>query len=127
MWILLMIVFSQPYQVFNIEIIGTYGSKKSCTQEVKRALTIGVPIKSSFGCILVKKLNHLQNVSHGTKGGNMKWVLASSCIKCEEEGDTVHTAICMREDKDGSPTPLTFNSQTEAELYITEEIKENYE
>ena len=35
MWILLMIVFSQPYQVFNIEIIGTYGSKKSCTQEFK--------------------------------------------------------------------------------------------
>ena len=67
MWILLMIIFSQPYQVSNIEIIGTYGSKKSCTQEVQRALTLDVPVKSSFGCILVKKLNQLQNVSRETR------------------------------------------------------------
>jgi len=56
MWLLLMIVFSQPYQVSYIDIIGTYGSEKVCKQEVKRALTIDVPVKSSFGCILVKKL-----------------------------------------------------------------------
>ena len=68
MWVLLMIVFGAgPYHVSNIEIIGTYGSKKSCTQEVQRALAIGVPVKSSFGCILVKKLNQLQNVSRETR------------------------------------------------------------
>jgi hypothetical protein len=69
MWVLLMIVFSQPYAVSSIDIIGAYGSKKSCTQEVQRALAIGVPVKSSFGCILVKNLNNLKNVSHETKGG----------------------------------------------------------
>ena len=69
MWVLLMIVFSQPYAVSSIEIIGVYGSKKSCTQEVQRDLTFDVPVKSSFGCILIENLNKLQNVSHGTKGG----------------------------------------------------------
>jgi len=70
MWVLLMIIFGAgPYHVSNIEIIGTYGSKKSCTQEVQRALTLDVPIKSSFGCILVKNLNNLKIVSHETRGG----------------------------------------------------------
>jgi hypothetical protein len=64
-----MIVFNQPYQISHIDIIGTYESKKSCIQEQKRALTINVPVKSSFGCILVKDLPKLQNVSHETKGG----------------------------------------------------------
>ena len=57
MWILLMIVFGAgPYHVSNIEIIGTYGSKKSCTKEVQRALTLNVPIKSSFGCVKIEKM-----------------------------------------------------------------------
>jgi len=64
-----MIVFSQPYQISHIDIIGTYKSKKFCIQEQKRALTFDVPVKSSFGCILVKGLPKLQNVSHETKGG----------------------------------------------------------
>ena len=58
MWILLMIVFSQPYQIDTIDILGTYGSKKACTSEVKRALAIGTIVKTSFGCIkivMVKK------------------------------------------------------------------------
>lgn len=69
MWILLMIVFNQPFQVDSINILGEYHQKKECQEAVKRALTIGVPIKSSFGCILVKHLNNLKNVSHETKGG----------------------------------------------------------
>lgn len=68
MWILLMIVFSQPYHVSSIDIIGAYGTKRTCTDQVKRALAIGVPVKSSFGCILVKNLNNLKNVSRETKG-----------------------------------------------------------
>ena len=68
MWILLMIVFNQPYQISHIDIIGTYGSKKSCIQEQKRALTFDVPVKSSFGCILVTKLSKFKHVSRETKG-----------------------------------------------------------
>lgn len=56
MWVLLMIVFSQPYQIDTIDILGTYGSKKTCTSEIKRALAIGVPIKSSFGCIKIVRV-----------------------------------------------------------------------
>ena len=147
MWILLMIIFSQPYQVSNREIRGTYGSKKSCTQEAKRALTFDVPVKSSFGCILIENLNNLQNVSHGTKGGNMshsgndeiidnkrdneknidreKWLIASTCIKCEEIGDVAHTAFAQDKDADGNFTPYIFDSQKEAELYITKVMKED--
>ena len=57
-----MIVFSQPYQVSDIKIIGTFGLKSSCTQEVERALTFDIPVKSSFGCILVKGLTKLKHV-----------------------------------------------------------------
>ena len=48
-----MIVFSQPYQIATIDILGTYGSKKVCTSEVKRALAIGTIVKTSFGCIKI--------------------------------------------------------------------------
>ena len=64
-----MIVFSQPYQISHIDVMGAYGSKKSCTEEVQRALSLDIPVKASFGCILVKHLNNLKNVSHETKGG----------------------------------------------------------
>ena len=57
-----MIVFNQPYQISHIDIIGSYGSKKSCTQEVQRALSLDIPVKASFGCILVKGLPKLQDV-----------------------------------------------------------------
>jgi len=62
MWILLMVVFSQPYQISHIDVMGAYKSKKSCTAEVQRALSLDIPVKASFGCILVKGLPKLQNV-----------------------------------------------------------------
>lgn len=63
MWILLMIVFSQPYQISHIDVMGAYGSKKSCSEEVQRALSLDIPVKASFGCILVKGLPKLQGVT----------------------------------------------------------------
>ena len=63
MWILLMIVFSQPYQISHIDVMGAYGSKESCTEEVQRALSLEIPVKASFGCILVKGLPKLQGVT----------------------------------------------------------------
>ena len=67
MWILLMIVFNQPFQVDSINILGEYHQKKECQEEVKRALAIGVPIKSSFGCVKIEKMGKHSNVSHETK------------------------------------------------------------
>ena len=58
-----MIVFSQPYQISHIDVMGAYGNKKSCTKEVQRALDLDIPVKASFGCILVKGLPKLQGVT----------------------------------------------------------------
>ena len=52
-----MIVFSQPYEIDHVEILGNYGSQPACLQEKERALTFQVPRKSSFGCVLLKKNN----------------------------------------------------------------------
>jgi hypothetical protein len=54
MWVLLMIVFSQPYHVANVDILGTYTLKDVCVNEQKRATAIGTPFKTSFGCIKIE-------------------------------------------------------------------------
>ena len=56
MWILLMIVFSQPYHVATVDILGTFSEKVTCVNEQKRAISIGTPVKTSFGCIRVEKI-----------------------------------------------------------------------
>ncbi len=58
MWILLMIVFSQPYEIKYIKVLGDYPSHQLCVQEQKRALGIhadGEYGTASFGCIKVKQ------------------------------------------------------------------------
>ena len=54
MWILLMIIFSQPYHVDKIDIIGTYADKEVCVSEQKRAMAIGTITKTSFGCVKIE-------------------------------------------------------------------------
>ncbi len=53
MWVLLMIIFSQPYHVDTIDILGTYSKKEVCVSEQKRAMTIGTIVKTSFGCVKI--------------------------------------------------------------------------
>ena len=48
MWVLLMIIFSQPYHVSTVDILGTYSEKEVCVEEQKRATAIGVTGKASF-------------------------------------------------------------------------------
>jgi hypothetical protein len=48
MWILLMIIFSQPYQVSEIQILGTYIQKPACEKEIRRALSIRGAYKKQF-------------------------------------------------------------------------------
>ena len=54
MWVLLMIVFSQPYHVATVDILGTYSDKEVCVSEQKRATAIGTPFNTSFGCVKIE-------------------------------------------------------------------------
>ena len=54
MWVLLMIVFSQPYHVATVDILGTYSKKTVCVSEQKRAMSIGTIIRTSFGCVKIE-------------------------------------------------------------------------
>ena len=49
-----MIIFSQPYHVDTIDILGTYSKKEVCVSEQKRAMTIGTIVKTSFGCVKIE-------------------------------------------------------------------------
>ena len=67
MWVLLMIVFSQPYHVATVDILGTYSTKTVCVNEQKRATAIGTIIKTSFGCVKIEGVKRMKNVSRETK------------------------------------------------------------
>jgi hypothetical protein len=54
MWVLLIIVFSQPYHVATVDILGTYSTKSVCVNEQRRAMAIGTIIKTSFGCVKIE-------------------------------------------------------------------------
>ena len=57
MWVLLMIVFNQPYMVDHINNLGEYSSKEHCTKERNRAVKLinrGTYTPVSFGCARVK-------------------------------------------------------------------------
>ena len=54
MWVLLMIVFSQPYHVATVDILGTYSEKTVCVSDQKRATAIRTPFRTSFGCVKIK-------------------------------------------------------------------------
>ena len=57
MWVLLMIVFNQPYVVDYINNLGEYPSKEYCSKERDKAVKIinrGTYGPVSFGCARVK-------------------------------------------------------------------------
>ena len=54
MWVLLMIIFSQPYHVAKVDILGTYTEKVVCVKEQKRAMAIGTGPTTSFGCVKIE-------------------------------------------------------------------------
>ena len=60
MWVLLMIVFSQPFHVATVDILGTYSTKTVCINEQKRAMTIGTIIKTSFGCVKIEGVKRMR-------------------------------------------------------------------
>ena len=56
MWILLMIIFSAPYEIEKVEILNTHHSKKKCVEEINRALEMEVPRETSFGCVKIERI-----------------------------------------------------------------------
>ena len=69
MWILLMVVFSQPYQVDHIQLLGEYRDRVGCVMEQERAVRVYNDTSSdkvSFGCLKIG-FKKTSNVSHETK------------------------------------------------------------
>ena len=67
MWVLLMIVFNQPYHVATVDILGTYSEKIVCVNEQRRAMAIGTIIKTSFGCVKIEGVKRMKDVSRETR------------------------------------------------------------
>ena len=67
MWVLLMIVFSQPYHVADVNILGTFLKKTTCVAEQNRAMAIGTIIKTSFGCVKIEGVKRMKDVSRETR------------------------------------------------------------
>ena len=69
MWVLLMIVFSQPFHVATVDILGTYSNKTVCVNEQRRAMAIGTINKTAFGCVKIEGVKRMKDVSHETRRG----------------------------------------------------------
>jgi hypothetical protein len=61
MWLLLMIVFSGPYDVATVDILGTYFKKNVCVSDQKRATTIS-KVRASFGCVKIDSVKHIAGI-----------------------------------------------------------------
>jgi hypothetical protein len=68
MWVLIIIIFSQPYQVATVDILGTYAEKQACVKAQQRATDIGTIAKTSFGCIKIVGTKRIKKGSRETKG-----------------------------------------------------------
>jgi hypothetical protein len=66
MWVLLIIIFSQPYHVSAVDILGTYTEKMACINAQERAMTLPVPQKTSFGCVKIVGAKHIKYVPRET-------------------------------------------------------------
>ena len=62
-----MIIFSQPYHVATVDILGTYSTKIVCVSEQKRAMAIGTGPTTSFGCVKIEGIKRTNNVSRETR------------------------------------------------------------
>ena len=69
MWVLLMIVFSQPFHVATVDILGTYSNKTVCVSEQRRAMAIGTINKTAFGCVKIEGVKRMKDVSRETRRG----------------------------------------------------------
>jgi len=56
MWILLMIILSNPpnIHIVNAKVLGTYQDQQECTDNMDRALSLDPPPNTNVGCIKLK-------------------------------------------------------------------------
>ena len=64
MWILLMIIFSQPFEVGQVDILGTYADQDQCMSEHSRAVELEVPQPASFGCVQLRGTYEVDSSLH---------------------------------------------------------------
>jgi hypothetical protein len=68
-WILLMIVFSQPFEVGHVDVLGQYPDEAKCNKAMNRALAIfrshrtEAPERASFGCLGIGKTDEQKGIS----------------------------------------------------------------
>ena len=67
MWVLMMIILSQPYHVDKVDILGTYFKKEVCEKNKRRAMAIGTIGKVSFGCVKIVGIKRSSKVSRETR------------------------------------------------------------
>lgn len=67
MWVLLMIIFSQPYAIGTVNVLGVYSEKSVCVNEQQRATDIGTKKRTAFGCIKIEGIKHANTVSRETR------------------------------------------------------------
>ena len=63
MWMLLFIIFSQPYTVDHVEILGYYGSRDKCANKVKEVLK-NQPLRTTLSCVPLNAKNVRKTISN---------------------------------------------------------------
>ena len=63
MWVLLFIIFSQPFTVDHVEVLGYYESKIDCFDKVKSVLK-NQPLRTTLSCVPI----NAKNVSKTVRG-----------------------------------------------------------
>ena len=58
-----MIIFSQPYTVATVNVLGVYSEKSVCVSEQQRATDIGIKKRTTFGCIKIEGIKHAKEIS----------------------------------------------------------------
>ena len=62
MWVLIFIVFSQPFEVHHVEVLGQYASRIDCFDKVKSVLK-DQPLKTTLSCIPINAKNIRKKIS----------------------------------------------------------------
>ena len=56
MWVLLFIVFSQPYTIAYVDVLGYYESRNKCADKVKLVLK-DQPLRTTLSCVPINAKN----------------------------------------------------------------------
>ena len=56
MWVLLFIIFSQPYHVQQIDVLGTFASREECNVKVNEVMNFQ-PDRTTLSCIPINAKN----------------------------------------------------------------------